>query len=113
MGSGVGEEQTYARQLEHLLNDADSRRTHEVLNLGLAGLNLRAILQRLEAIGLRYEPDLIVYGWTVNDIEGPAYRRTTAPPVVLIPPSSSCAGRRRDGESCVTLPTRSHPPACT
>jgi lysophospholipase L1-like esterase len=50
-----------------------------VLNLGIGGLNLRASLRRLKSIGLRHDPDLIVYGFTHNDIEGRAYRRSVEP----------------------------------
>jgi lysophospholipase L1-like esterase len=78
MGSGVGEEQAYPALVEAKLN-ARGRLSHvEVLNLGLAGLNLALIVQRLETLGLRFHPDLIVYGFTVNDIEGPAYRASRA-----------------------------------
>jgi lysophospholipase L1-like esterase len=79
MGSGVPEDDTYARRLERRLEQEDGVRLHEVLNLGIGGFNLRASLNRLTGIGLTYDPNLIVYGWTINDIEGPEYQRTWKP----------------------------------
>jgi lysophospholipase L1-like esterase len=58
------------------LNETAGPKRFEVLNFGLSGLNLAASARRLERFGLPYHPDLIVYGFTVNDIEGPAYRKT-------------------------------------
>jgi lysophospholipase L1-like esterase len=77
MGSGVEESEAYPARLEALLNESPGSGRFEVLNFGLSGLNLRASVRRLERFGLPYQPDLIVYGFTVNDIEGPAYRATT------------------------------------
>jgi lysophospholipase L1-like esterase len=76
MGSGVLEEEAYPARLETELNATKGPMRFEVLNLGLAGLNFPTIVSRLEAIGLRFHPDLIVYGWTLNDIEGDAYLKT-------------------------------------
>jgi len=76
MGSGVTQEETYADRLERGLATAHPERRVEVLNLGLAGLAAGAIVDRLVGLGLRYDPDLVVYGYTLNDIEGPAYRRS-------------------------------------
>lgn len=80
MGSGVDEDSTYSAQLEKRLNTADDTRKHEVINMGIGGYNLAASLYRLRTYGLKYEPDLIVYGWTYNDIEDTSYRRTSNPP---------------------------------
>jgi hypothetical protein len=76
MGSGVREEEAYPALLETMLNDTKPGRRYEVINLGLGGLNLKGSVTRLEQIGLRYQPDMIAYGWTYNDIEGPSYRET-------------------------------------
>jgi lysophospholipase L1-like esterase len=75
MGSGVGAAKAYPALLEAELNRAGAQRRYEVLNLGLSGLNIGRIMTRLESVGLRFDPDLIVYGSTLNDIEGPAYHR--------------------------------------
>ncbi len=82
MGSGVEEDEAYPTLLERALNagEAGEAAGYEVLNLGVPGADLRFVLARLEGLGLRLDPDLIVYGWTVNDIEGERYRKTRLPP---------------------------------
>lgn len=74
-GSGVAEDSAYAAQLEVLLNAAAGRDQFEVINAGLAGIHARRVVTRLEQAIAWYDPDLIVYGYTINDIEGVAYRR--------------------------------------
>ena len=77
MGFGVLYEETYAARLEDWLNrqrpDREVRR-YEVLNFGLSGLEARAIVERFEDLALPFGPDLVVYGYTLNDIEAPSYR---------------------------------------
>lgn len=79
MGHGVDEADTYASRIEARFA-ARSRPRVEVLNLGLSGLTLRGAIDRLVHLGLGYDPDLVVYGFTLNDIEGPSYRRFPLPP---------------------------------
>jgi lysophospholipase L1-like esterase len=79
LGAGVAEENTYSSLLETELQRTSSGTKYEVLNLGVPGFHIRAVMRRLETLGLRLEPDLVVYGWTVNDIEGPAYRTFATP----------------------------------
>ena len=89
MGAGVAEAETYSALLERDLNVAGPGR-YEVLNLGIAGLNVRHSLDRLRGVGLQFAPDLIVYGFTINDLEGlPGYRQTT--PLNSAKPSPSVA----------------------
>jgi lysophospholipase L1-like esterase len=76
MGSGVTEEETYAFRLEGALATARPGGRFEVLNFGVGGLDARHAVERLVRLGLRYDPDLIVYGYTLNDVEGPAYRHS-------------------------------------
>jgi lysophospholipase L1-like esterase len=71
MGWKTDEAATYAMRVERMLDEASSTARFEVLNLGLGGLNTRLIVNRLQRIGLAYAPDLIVYGFTLNDIETP------------------------------------------
>jgi len=80
MGSGVLEEEAYVAVLESMLNAEAGGVHYEVLNLGLAGLNIEVVVNRLRDVGLRFHPDLVVYGFTLNDIEGPAYRSFTNGP---------------------------------
>ena len=72
MGWGVGEEDTYGRQLEDLLNqEARGDLRYEVINAGVPGWNPANQLAYLQAQGLKYEPDLILLDMTiVNDIYG-------------------------------------------
>ena len=44
-----------------------------MINAGLSDFNIRQIVGRLTRIGLPYSPNLIVYGFTPNDIYGPNY----------------------------------------
>jgi hypothetical protein len=60
--------------LSRLLEGRSERWRYEVINLGVSGLNITAIVNRIRKVGLRYHPNLLVYGFTPNDIEGPAYR---------------------------------------
>jgi lysophospholipase L1-like esterase len=76
MGTGVLYEETYAARLETELAVRFPDRTVEVLDMGLAGLNAPWIVKRFEQRGLRYDPDLVIYGYTLNDIEGKKYRRS-------------------------------------
>jgi lysophospholipase L1-like esterase len=73
MGSGVRDEETYPSLVEDALNRRGDR-VYEVLNLGLIGLNVNGVVDRLTQLGLRFHPDLIVYGCTLNDIKGAGYR---------------------------------------
>jgi lysophospholipase L1-like esterase len=81
MGEGVAEDETYAALLEQSLRRAGGDR-FEVLNLGLSGLNLRHSLDHRLPTGLGFEPDLLVYGFTVNDLEAlPGYRTSYVAPL--------------------------------
>lgn len=75
MGAGVLQEDTYAARLERALNERHKGRRYEVLNLGVSGLAADVIVERMKDLGLRYNPDMIVYGFTINDIEGPWYEK--------------------------------------
>jgi lysophospholipase L1-like esterase len=75
MGAGVSEKDAYPGILEELLNRGTSERRYEVVNLGIAGLSARAIVRRMNRLLPRLGPKLLVYGYTLNDIEGPAYLR--------------------------------------
>jgi hypothetical protein len=78
MGEGVEADDTYAAVFERMLAGRDDGLAYEVLNLGIVGLTLEQNLRsRLIPVGLAYAPDLIVYGSTLSDIEGPSYRRSS------------------------------------
>jgi lysophospholipase L1-like esterase len=75
MGWGVDEADTYAARLESSL----TRQAHapvEVLNFGLAGLDAVESVDRYHDLALAYDPDLVIYGYTLNDLENAFYRRS-------------------------------------
>jgi lysophospholipase L1-like esterase len=75
MGQGVAYENTYVARLGRALAQRWPERRIETLGLGLAGLHAFGVLERLKQVGLPLEPDLVVYGFTLNDIQGRAYRK--------------------------------------
>lgn len=75
-GQGVRYEESYAALLSMALNRGNDRRRYEVLNLGIGGFNLWSSVHRLKTDGLKFDPDLVIYGYTANDIEGRAYRNS-------------------------------------
>ena len=85
MGSGVEEHEAYPALFERRLNELPPGRpmTYEVLNLGVPGADIPFVVTKLLAVAPRFDPDLIVYGWTANDLAGPAYERTRPAPVEL------------------------------
>lgn len=73
MGPSVAEEHVYSRVLGDLLAERRPQLPVEVINIGVAGFSIHHVIWRLRDLGLRYHPDLVIYGFTLNDIEGPAY----------------------------------------
>ncbi len=67
-GWRVREEETYARRLESLLNRASSPGRFEVINLGVPGYRATQVVERLKEKGLKYGPDLVVYGHWLDDV---------------------------------------------
>lgn len=78
MGHGVAEEDRYSDRLVPLLDAARPRERHEVVNAALSGLDARNVVLRLERALAEYRAHMLVYGFCVNDIEGPAYQRLAA-----------------------------------
>lgn len=68
MGAGVLETDAYVMQVAGLLG-----RDVETINGGLSGLNAKAVMDRLDRLDEAYAPDLLVYGFTINDVEGPEF----------------------------------------
>ncbi len=68
---GFGNEpgESFPKQLEALLNACagEGGARVEVLNLGVPGYNTVQIAARLRAVGLAFEPDAVVYGYSLND----------------------------------------------
>ncbi len=98
MGSWVAEPATYGALLETALNRTRDTRRFEVVNTGLAGATLQHAVGRLLQHGLPYDPDLIVYGFSPNDIRFPvAYRpsATTSTPAALASSGSAVVDAMR------------------
>ena len=71
MGWGVHEEDTYGRRLETMLNGEGTSQRFEIINAGVPGWNPANASAYLQAEGLKYKPDLILFGLTIaNDIKG-------------------------------------------
>lgn len=77
MGHRVEEESAYPARLQALLAVRWPQVRWEVINAGLSGINIGGVVKRLEQVGLPYAPQLIVYGFTLNDIQGPGYLPNT------------------------------------
>jgi lysophospholipase L1-like esterase len=73
VGSGVLLEESYPARLAALLSERSPSTRYEVVNTGFAGVNAAGAMERLAKAVSAYHPDLLVYGFTVNDIEGPHY----------------------------------------
>ncbi len=60
--------QTYPRRLESLLNESvPDGPQFEVMNFGVVGYNAVQIARQLETKVMSYDPDLIIYGYVLND----------------------------------------------
>jgi lysophospholipase L1-like esterase len=70
-GHRVTSEGTYVKQLEAMLNQKLGHRgiRYEVLNAGVPGYNTRQELIHLQEVGLLYQPDAIILGFTMTDAE--------------------------------------------
>jgi lysophospholipase L1-like esterase len=78
-GFACPQDVTYPKQLERLLNGyaRPGAPRFEALNFGVTGYNVTQIVERLRVLGLRYEPDLILYGYALNDPQEFSYERET------------------------------------
>jgi lysophospholipase L1-like esterase len=70
-GHGVRSEETYVKQLEAILNRKLGHHgtRFEVLNAGVPGYNTHQELIHLQEVGLLYNPDAILLGFTMSDAE--------------------------------------------
>ncbi len=75
MGWGVPEEGAYPALLEERLEQASPGTSWEVLNAGMAGLDTRRAINRLMHYDRVYQLDLLVYGFTNNDIENEHFEK--------------------------------------
>ena len=67
---GVGVNDTsriYPKQLEYMLNNNSKKISFEVINFGMGALNALDIYYVLKKKVLKYNPDIIMYGYFAND----------------------------------------------
>jgi lysophospholipase L1-like esterase len=69
-GYGVDLEQTYPKILEKKLNEIHSEK-YEVINAGVPGYNTGQELILLKEKLIRYEPDIVIIGFCLNDADPP------------------------------------------
>jgi hypothetical protein len=74
-GFGIPQGDALAKQLEDLLQSyrAVQPLRIEVLNLGVSGYNIDQIVENLRTRGLRWQPDLIVYAFCLNDPQADSF----------------------------------------
>lgn len=68
-GFGLPAADSYPKRLENLLNAccAATNQHYEVMNFGVPGYNLKEIAETLRSRVPKYKPDLVVYGYCLND----------------------------------------------
>ncbi len=66
-GRPKSRDETFSKHLERLLNACSLGPRFEVLNLGVIGYNAVQIAERLRVLGMKYAPDLVLYGYVLND----------------------------------------------
>ncbi len=76
MGSGVANDEVYISVATAWLNEIYASPRFEYLNLALSGLDIPHIANRAIRHAGRFQPHLLVYGVTLNDIQGPNYVRS-------------------------------------
>jgi len=66
-GHGVSDEQTYAKQLENILQDNLSDKNVQVLNFGINDYSTEQELELFKCKGIEYTPDIVILGYYYND----------------------------------------------
>ena len=69
LGWGVPFESTYAKYLEKMLNARGKNIEFQVINTGVGNYNTQIEAEFLKKEGLKYDPDMIILGYFVNDAE--------------------------------------------
>lgn len=85
-GEGVKRiDDLYTEIIQSKLNRASGTVRYEVLNVSMRGWNAAQYLRALKDRGLAYQPDLVVLGFFLNDIE---YKKSNRPKHLSILPDS-------------------------
>ncbi len=69
----LAQNDSLAAQLENMLNQNSGTVHYEVLNFGVEGYNIFQELEMLKTKGLKYNPDLIILNYVLNDPEPGEY----------------------------------------
>jgi hypothetical protein len=69
----LAENQTLAAQLEAILNKHSLKTRYEVMNFGVEGYSTFQELEQLQTKGLKYNPDLVILNYVLNDPEPGEY----------------------------------------
>ena len=69
----LAEREALAAQLEDELNQGGAKPRYEALNFGVEGYNTFQELEQLKIKGLKYDPDLIILNYVLNDPEPGEY----------------------------------------
>jgi lysophospholipase L1-like esterase len=67
-GHSVKAEEAYVKKLEARLNEGAAAPRYEVINLGVGGYNTLQELEHFRQTGRKYDPDLVIIGYTLNDV---------------------------------------------
>lgn len=77
MGFGVSDGENYLSQAEKLLNEAAPGRGWQTINTAVSGYNTCMEVATLEHEALRFDPDIVIYGYCLNDAELPRFLKRT------------------------------------
>lgn len=69
LGWGVAFEDTFSKRIEKKLNEMAGDTKFEVINTGIGNYNTFMELELLKSKGVKYDPDLIVLNYYINDAE--------------------------------------------
>ena len=72
-GQGVPRQSRFSNLVETRLNTQYPSRSHEVINLAISGYSTSQELVVLESIGMRFQPDLILWSYVLNDPAHPVF----------------------------------------
>ena len=99
--------EAFGARLEQLLNRyyATPDQAFEVLNFGVTGYNITQAVENLRVRGLKYDPDVIVYAYCLNDVQEYSFEFETLQ-ARLTAAERSHLGRMLRGDSWLLLHSR-------
>ncbi|MFT5292207.1 MAG: lysophospholipase L1-like esterase [Planctomycetota bacterium] len=78
-GLGFAPNVVFCKQLEGFLNSCATSPEirFEVLNFGVTGYNIPQVVEQLRTRGTRFTPDLVIYGYVLNDAQSYSVERAS------------------------------------